>query len=144
MVLSRHVRPGLPGGSASHPHPPMPCSLSSHAASHLRLSKTPAVRAQPSSVIIPSTRNYRSVTKSSPTLCDPTDCSTPGLPVHHQLPESIQTHVHRVGDAIQPPHPVAPSPPALSPSQHRVFPGESHMENSSSRPESLPAQGLSR
>ena len=49
---------------------------------------------------------FSSVTQSCPTLCDPMNCSTPGLPVHHQLPEFIQTHVHRVGDAIQPSHPV--------------------------------------
>ena len=52
-------------------------------------------------------------------LCDPMNCSTPGLPVHHQLPEFIQTHVHRVGDAIQPSHPLSsPSPPAFNLSQH--------------------------
>ena len=61
-----------------------------------------------------------SVTQSCPTLCDPMDCSTPGLPVHHQLPELAQTHFHRVGDAIQPSHPlVSPSPPALNLSQHQ-------------------------
>ena len=47
-------------------------------------------------------------TQSCPTLCDPVDCNMPGLPVHHQLPKLTQTHVHRVGDAIQPSHPVAP------------------------------------
>ena len=53
-------------------------------------------------------------------LCDPLDCSTPGLPVHHQLPEFTQTHVYRLGDAIQPSHPLAsPSPPAFSLSQHQ-------------------------
>ena len=53
-------------------------------------------------------------------LCDPMNHSTPGLPVHHQLPEFTQTHVHRVGDAIQPSHPLSsPSPPALNPSQHQ-------------------------
>ena len=52
------------------------------------------------------------------TLCDPMDCSTPRLPVHHQLPEFTQTHVHRVGDAIQPSHPLlSPSPPTLNLSQ---------------------------
>ena len=57
------------------------------------------------------------------TLCDPTDSSTPGLPVHHQLPEPAQTHVHWVGDAIQPSHPLSsPSPPAFNPSQHQSFP----------------------
>ena len=54
------------------------------------------------------------------TLCDPVDCSTPGLPVHHQLPEFTQTHVHWVGDAIKPSHPLSsPSPPAFSLSQHQ-------------------------
>ena len=56
----------------------------------------------------------------SPTLCDPMNRSTPGLPVHHQLPEFTQTHAHRVGDAIQPSHPLSsPSPPAPNPSQHQ-------------------------
>ena len=63
---------------------------------------------------------YSSVAQSCPTLCDPMNCSTPGLPVHHQLLESTQTHVHRVGDAIQPSHPLSsPSPPALNLSQHQ-------------------------
>ena len=54
------------------------------------------------------------------TLCDPMNCSTPGLPVHHQLPEFTQTHVHWVGDAIQQSHPLSsPSPPAPNPSQHQ-------------------------
>ena len=53
-------------------------------------------------------------------LCDPVNRSTPGLPVHHQLPEFTQTHIHRVGDAIQPSHPLSsPSPPAPNPSQHQ-------------------------
>ena len=65
----------------------------------------------------------RSVAQSCPTLCDPMNCSTPGLPVHHQLPEFTQTHVHQVGDAIQPSHPLlSPSPPAPNPSQHQSFP----------------------
>ena len=50
---------------------------------------------------------FRSVTQSCPTLCNPMNCSTPGLPVHHQLPESTQTHVHWVGGAIQPSHPLS-------------------------------------
>ena len=62
---------------------------------------------------------FSSVAQSCPTLCDPMNRSTPGLPVHHQLPEFTQTHVHRVGDAIQPSHPLSsPSPPAPNPSQH--------------------------
>ena len=67
-----------------------------------------------------SSVQFTSVSQSCPTLCDPMDCSTPGLPVHYQLPESTQTHVHWVGDAIQSAHPLAsPSPPALNPSQHQ-------------------------
>ena len=61
-----------------------------------------------------------SVAQSCPALCDPMDCSTPSFPVHHQLPELTQTHVHRVGDAIQPPHPLlSPSPPAFNLPQHQ-------------------------
>ena len=61
-----------------------------------------------------------SVSQSCPTLCDPMNCSTPGLPVHHQLPESTQTHVHWVSDAIQPSLPLLlSSPPALNHSQHQ-------------------------
>ena len=63
---------------------------------------------------------FSSVTQSCPTLCDPMYCSTPGLPLHHQLPEFTQTHVHLVSDAIQPSQPLSsPSPPALNPSQHQ-------------------------
>ena len=61
-----------------------------------------------------------SVAQSCPTLCDPMNCSTSGLPVHHQLPEFTQTHVHQVSDAIQPSHPLSsPSSPGPSPSQHQ-------------------------
>ena len=61
-----------------------------------------------------------SVTQSCLTLCDPMNHSTPGLPVHHQLPEFTQTHVHRVSGAIQPSHPLlSPSSPAPNPSQHQ-------------------------
>ena len=61
-----------------------------------------------------------SVTQLRPPLCDPMNRSMPGLPVHHQLPEFTQTHVHRVCDAIQPSHPLlSPSPPAPNPSQHQ-------------------------
>ena len=63
---------------------------------------------------------FSSVTQSCPTLCHPMNRSTPGLPVHHQLLEFTQTHVHWVGDAIQPSHPrSSPSPPAPNPSQHQ-------------------------
>ena len=61
-----------------------------------------------------------SVTKSCPNLCDPTDWSTPGFPVHHQLPEFAQTHIHRVSDVIQSSHPLSlPSLPAFCLSQHQ-------------------------
>ena len=63
---------------------------------------------------------FSSVAQLCPILWDPMNCSTPGLPVHHKLPEFTQTHAHRVGDAIQPSHPLSsPSPPAPNPSQHQ-------------------------
>ena len=63
---------------------------------------------------------FSSVAQSCPTLCDPMNRSTPGLPVHHQLPEFTQTHVHWVGDAIQPSYPLlSPSPPTFNHSQHQ-------------------------
>ena len=63
---------------------------------------------------------FSSVAQSCPTLCNPMYCSTPGLPVHHQLPEFTQTRIHRVTDAIQPSHPLSsPSPPAPNPSHHQ-------------------------
>ena len=63
---------------------------------------------------------FSSVAQSCPTRCDPMNRSTPGLPVHHQLSESTQTHIHRVSDVIQPSHPLSPpSPPALNLSQHQ-------------------------
>ena len=67
-----------------------------------------------------------SVAQSCPTLCDPLDCSTPGFPVHHQLTELTQTHVHRVSDAIQPSHPLAsPFPSVFNFPSIRVFSNES-------------------
>ena len=63
---------------------------------------------------------FSSVAQSCLTLCNPMDCSTSGFPVHHQLPEPTQTHVHHVGDAIQPSHPLSsPSPPTFDLSQHQ-------------------------
>ena len=62
---------------------------------------------------------FCSVTQSCPTLCNPMNCSTPGLPVHHQLLESTQTHVHPVDDAIQPSHSVVPFSPCPNPSQQQ-------------------------
>ena len=67
-----------------------------------------------------SSVQFSSVAQSCPTLCDPMNCSTPGLPVRHQHPEFTQTHVRGVSDAIQPSHPLSsPSPPAPNPSQHQ-------------------------
>ena len=69
---------------------------------------------------------FSSVAQSCPTLCDPMDCSTPGLPVHHQLPEFTQIHVHWVDDAIQPSHPLSSPSPGLNLSQHQgIFQGVS-------------------
>ena len=63
---------------------------------------------------------FNSVAQLCPTLCDPMDCSMPNFPVHHQLSELTQTHVHRVSDAIQSSHPLwSPSPPAFNLSQHQ-------------------------
>ena len=71
------------------------------------------------STLTPSVQ-LSSVAQSCPTLCDPMDCSTPGFPVHHQLPELTHTHIHRVSDAILPSHPLSsPSPPAFNLSQHQ-------------------------
>ena len=70
--------------------------------------------------IYPVSVQFSSVTQSCPTLWDPMNCSTPGLPVHHQLLEFTQTHVHWVSDLIQPSHPLlSPSPPAFNLSQHQ-------------------------
>ena len=74
---------------------------------------------------------FCSVPQTCPTLCDPMDCSTSGLSVHHQLPEFTQTHFHRVSEAIQPSHPLAsPSPPAFNLSQHQgLFQGVSSSDS---------------
>ena len=73
--------------------------------------------------ILVSLVQFSPVAQSCLTLCNPMNCSTPGLPVHHPFPEFTQTHVHQVGDSFQPSHPLSsPSPPAPSPSQHESFP----------------------
>jgi len=69
--------------------------------------------------LFPSNHQFSSVTQSCLTLCDPIDWSTPGFPVHHQLLKLTQTHVHWVGDAIQPSHPLPSPSPAFSHSQHQ-------------------------
>ena len=72
------------------------------------------------SVIPLSTPQFSSVAQSSPTICDPMDCSTPGFPVHHQLPELTQIHVHWVSDSFQPSHPLSsPSLSVFNLSQHQ-------------------------
>ena len=75
-----------------------------------------------------SSVQFSSVAQSCPTLCDPMNRSTLGLPVHNQLPEFTQTHIHRVRDAIQPSHPLSsPFPPAPNPSQEsQSFPMSQH------------------
>ena len=81
----------------------------------LNIQKTKIVPSSPISSV-----PFSSVAQSCPTLCDPMNRSMPGLPVHHQLLEFTQPHVHRVSDAIQPSHPLlSPSPPAPNPSQHQ-------------------------
>ena len=83
-------------------------------------SALPPLQAPTSRYTLFGSFQFSSVAQSCPTLCDPMDCSTPGLPVHHQLPEVTQSHVHRVSDTIQPSHPLSsPSPPALNLSQHQ-------------------------
>ena len=73
-----------------------------------------------STVMLVCSVQFSSVAQSCPTLCDPMNYSTPGLPVHHQTPEFTQTHVYQVNDAIQPSDPMSsPSPPAPNPSQHQ-------------------------
>ena len=73
-----------------------------------------------------SSVQFSSVAQSCPTACNPMDHSTPSLPVYHQLPEFTQTHLHRVGDAIQPSYPLSsPSPPAFNLSQHQGLSNES-------------------
>ena len=75
---------------------------------------------QKTKIMASSSIQFSSASQSCPTLCDPMNRSMPGLPVHHQLPAFTQTHVHRVGDAIQLSHRLSsPSPPAPSPSQHQ-------------------------
>ena len=90
-------------------------------------------RVSPVKLTVTQANQIRSVAQSCPTLRDPMNCSTPGLPVHHQLPEFTETHIHRVSDAIQPSHPlsspkplawfkcqsIVPSPPGPNPSQHQ-------------------------
>ena len=108
----------------------MECSLpgcSVHGILQARILEWVAISFSTNGVSQFSSVQFSSFAQSCPTLCDPMNHSTPGLPVHHQLPEFTQTYVHRVGDAIQPSHPLSsPSPPAFSLSQHQgLFQGVS-------------------
>ena len=84
---------------------------------HYRLMKNPREKELKD---VNTSVQFSSVAQSCPTLCNPMNYRMPGLPVHHQLPEFTQTHVHLVGDAIQPSHPLSsPFPPAFNLSQHQ-------------------------
>ena len=122
----RHLRQALPPcfrASSLHaslpawPHQTAESDSWSNTSSLCKLKKKKNWKAaNPSESLV----QFSSVTQSCPTLCNPMNHSTPGLPVHHQFLESTQTHVHWVGDAIQPSHPLSsPSPPALNLSQHQ-------------------------
>ena len=122
-VVSDSLRPH----GAQHAGPPCPsptprvypnsCALSRWC--HPAIS-SPVVPFSSCPQSFPASVQFSSVTQLCPTLCDPMKHSTPGLPVHHQLPEFTQAHVHHVGDAIQPSHPLlSPSPTAPNPSQHQ-------------------------
>ena len=122
-----HPEPGP--GLAPHPSPVGPesgrCSAplgSCPSAGHV----TPRGSARGPCVHLMEPLPVSSVTQSCPTLCDPMDCSMPGFPVHHQIPELTQTHVHRVSDAIQQSHALSShSPPAFNLSQHQSLSNES-------------------
>ncbi|KAB0345576.1 hypothetical protein FD754_022502 [Muntiacus muntjak] len=126
----------------------LPCSLIFLFYNHTHLQLTFALYSYPLPCFmgsvdmnIYSTVQFSSVAQSYPTLCDPMNCSMPGLPVHHQLLESTQTHVHCVGDAIQPSHPLSsPCPPALNLSQHQemVVKAETSLESDTPMMNQLP------
>ena len=96
------------------------CIFSSFPQGHVQCQKSELLVLTDSLILFNKSVQFSSVAQSCPTLCDLINCSMPGLPVHHQLLEFTQTHVHRVSDAIQPSHPLSsPSPPAPNPSQHQ-------------------------
>ena len=133
--VSDAIQPSHPLSSSSPPVPnpsqhqsPFQWVNSSHEVAkvlefqlqHHSLQRNPLIKLKPSAQQRKLSDQIRSVTQLCPTLCDPMNHSTPGLPVHHQLPEFTQTHVHRVSDAVQSSHPMStPSPPAPNPSQHQ-------------------------
>ena len=109
-----------PGGGHGSPH--QYCCLENPRGQRSLLGYGPwsCKKSSTTEATYPSTVQFSSVAQSCLTLCDPMNRSTPGLPVHHQLPEFTQTHVHQVSDANQLSHPLSsPSPPAPNPSQHQ-------------------------
>ena len=118
------LRPCRPTLACLWPQPGRQACSWSPAKPHPALSLSPSPAGQAENTV-----QFSSVAQSCLTLCNPMDCSTPGLPVHHQFPELAQIHVHRVGDALQPSHPLSsPSPPAFSLPQHQsLFQGVSSL-----------------
>ena len=121
-VMSDFATPWTAAHQASHPKPTPgiclnSCPLSQWCHPNISSSVVPFFSCPQS---FPASVQFSSFTQLCPTLCNPMNRSMPGLPVHHQLPELAQTHIHRVGDAIQPSHPLSsPSPPAFNLSQHQ-------------------------
>ena len=96
---------------------------------NIQIVKKHMKRCSTSLIVQFSSVQFSSVAQSCPTLCDPMNRSMPGIPVHHTLLEFTQTHAHRVGDAIQPSHPLSsPSPPAPNPSKHQRNANQSYSE----------------
>ena len=106
---------------AEEPEIKLPTSIgSSKKQDSSRKTSISALLTMPKPLTVFSSVQFNSVAQSCLALCDPMNCSTPGLPVHRQLPEFTQTHIHQVGDAIQPSHPLSsPSPLAPNPSQYQ-------------------------
>ena len=119
IVLEVLVVPRMLFGAVGRPHP-IGESQHKHLEFFSKAILSPFERQLTACYWAFSSVQFSSVAQSCPTICDPMNCSTPGLPVHHQLPEFTQTHVHRVSDAIQTSHPLSsPSPPAPNPSQNQ-------------------------
>ena len=125
-LTQTHIRRVHDAIQPSHPVVPFSSHLQSFPASgcfpvsQFFVSIGQSIVVSASTSVLPMNIQFSSVAQSCPTLSDPVNRSTPGLPVHHHLPELTQTHVHRVGDAIQPSHRLSsPSPPAPNPSQHQ-------------------------
>ena len=115
----------IPGWGAKIPRSHMPCGINKNLQKTKAKNKTvtwceTTMKTYFAKWVALYSVQFSSVAQSCPTLCNPMNRSTPGLPVHHHLPEFTQTHIHRVGDAIQPSHPLSsPSPLAPNPSQHQ-------------------------